>query len=53
MTVNVEGRELVIRIPLDERDGTTGNGNVLVASTHGWRRVETGVSLSLNVVRKV
>lgn len=52
MTFKTEGNELVIRIPLDKAEGTTRNGNVLVASSHGWMPVAPQTSISLNVVRK-
>lgn len=50
--MHVEGRVLTIQIHLDATDSMTGKGNILVASTHGWKIVEKGVSISLNVVRK-
>jgi hypothetical protein len=53
MVMRVEGRKLVIEIHLDEAAGMTGNGNILVASTRGWKKVEQDCSVSLNVVRKV
>jgi len=51
--MHVEGRVLTIQINLDEADGMTGRGNILVASTHGWQKVEKDVTVSLNVVRKI
>jgi hypothetical protein len=49
----VEGRKLIIEINLDEQEGTTSNGNISVASTRGWLTIEKGVTLSLNLVKKV
>lgn len=53
METRVEGRKLIIEIDLDGADGQTSNGNISVASTHGWVKIEKDVSLSLNLVRKV
>lgn len=55
MVTKVEGRVLTIQIHLDETEGMTRNGNILVASTHGWMKVpgEKDVSVSLNAVRKI
>lgn len=53
MQHRIEGRKLIIEIDLDAHDGETENGNIRVASTHGWENVEKDVSLSLNVIKKV
>ena len=52
MVFKTEGEELVIRIPLNQAEGQTRNGNILVASTHGWVPIAPGTTISLNVVRK-
>ena len=53
MKTRIEGRTLVIEIDLDGQQGLTSNGNISVASTLGWLTIEPGVSLSLNLVKKV
>jgi hypothetical protein len=53
MRVQIEGRQLILTIDLDNVAGHTSNGNISIASTHGWLKIEEGVSLSLNLVKKV
>jgi len=53
MQTRIQDRTLIIEINLDEEQGVTSNGNISVASTHGWLKIEKDTSLSLNLVRKV
>ena len=53
MQTRIEDRKLIIEIDLDGQQGTTSNGNISIASTKGWLKIENGVSLSLNLVRSV
>lgn len=52
MKVSTNGTTLVIEINLDENEGETSNGNTMIASTRGWQKIDKGVSLNLNLVRK-
>ncbi len=52
MKVHQEGRTLIIEIDLDAIQQITGNGNIMIAGTNGWRKLGNNTSLTLAVVKK-
>lgn len=58
LTVRKEGRKMIIEIDMDKNDGHSAKGNLLIASTNGFKVIESEfakenetLTLNLNLVK--